>query len=165
MNKYLPSENIILKTKLNKEQAISKLNENIEAEKSFGFGAHNHNYSKPYIGQINGNSFEVKRAISYRNSFLPIIKGEVLSESDSIKVSLNMKPHSFVVAFMALWLSGAAFGCIVSTFALFTQEFTPFFLIPFGMLIFGIALILVAFKAESAISKKDFVKILEAEIE
>jgi len=165
MSKLLPIENIVYKTKLSTEQTIQKLTDNIEVEKSFGFGAHNFTYSKPYIGKITGNNFEIKRAISYRNSFLPQIKGEVYSEFDGTKIKVNMKPHSFVLVFMTIWFGGVFIGCIATTFALFTQEFTPFFLIPFGMLIFGIALLYGAFKAESSTSKKDLMEILEAEIE
>ena len=165
MSQYLPIENIIYKTKLSKEQTIQKLADNIEAEKSFGFGAHNYTYSKPYIGQIFGNTFEIKRAINYRNSFLPQIKGEVYSEFDGTKIKVKMKPHSFVLVFMTIWFGGVFIGCVATTFALFTQNFSPFFLIPFGMLIFGIVLLLGAFKTESKKSKKDLVQILEAEIE
>lgn len=165
MNKYLPFENIIYKTKLSKEQTIQKLAENIEAKKSFGFGAYNYTYSTPYIGSITGNTFEIQRAISYRNSFLPQIKGEVYSEFDGTRVKVSMKPHPFVLVFMTIWFSGVIIGCFATTFALFTQNFSPFFLIPYGMLLFGIALLYGAFKTESAISKKDLTRILEAEVE
>lgn len=165
MSKLLPIENIIYKTKLSKEQTIQKLTENVEAEKSFGFGANNYTYSKPYIGQVKGNSFEIKRAISYRNSFLPQIKGEVYTKFDGTKIKVNMKPHTFVLVFMTIWFGGFFIGCLATTFALFTQKFTPFFLIPFGMLLFGIALLYGAFKTESSTSKKDLANILEAELE
>ncbi len=165
MSKFLPFENIIYKTKLSKEQTIQKLTDNIDAEKSFGFGAHNYTYSKPYIGRITGNTFEIKRAINYRNSFLPQIKGEVYSEFDGTRIKVSMKPHTFVLVFMTIWFGGVFIGCLVTTFALFTQNFSPFFLIPFGMLLFGIALLYGAFKTESTTSKKDLTRILEAEIE
>lgn len=78
MSQFLPFENIILTTKLSKEQTFIRLTDNIEAEQSFGFGYHNTTYSKPYIGQIIGDNFEIKRAISYRNSFLPQIKAKCI---------------------------------------------------------------------------------------
>jgi hypothetical protein len=165
MSKYLPVEYVIYKTKLSIEQTIQKLADNIEAEKSFGFGALNYSYSKPYIGKITGNRFEIERAISYRNSFLPQIKGEIYSEFDGTKIKVDMKPHLFVLFFMTLWFGGVFIGCIATTFAFFTKEFTPFVLIPYGMLIFGITLFYGSFKIESSISKKDLLKILEAEIE
>jgi hypothetical protein len=165
MSKFLPIENIVYKTKHSKEQTIQKLSENIEAEKSFGFGVNSYTYSKPYIGRVIGSNFEIKRAISYRNSFLPQIKGEVYSEFDGTKIKVNMKPHIFVLVFMTIWFGGVFIGCVATIFALFTQEFTPFFLIPFGMLLFGIALLYGAFKTESSTSKKDLIRILEAEIQ
>jgi len=165
MSHFLPFENIILTTKLSKEQTFIRLTDNIEAEKSFGFGSHNTTYSKPYIGQIIGDNFEIKRAISYRNSFLPQIKGKVYSEFDGTKIKVNMKPQDFVLVFMTIWFGGVFIGCVATIFALFTQEFTPFFLIPFGMLLFGIALLYGAFKTESSTSKKDLTRIFEAKIQ
>lgn len=165
MSKYLPIENIIYKTKLSKDQVIQKLNENVEVDKSIGFGLFNLTYSKPYYGKINSYSFEIKRVISYNNSFLPQIKGEVYSDFYGTRIRVNMKLHSYVSVFMSIYFVGVLFGCIVVTFALFTQDFTPFFLIPFGMLLFGIALVYGAFKTESSTSKTDLKRIFEAEIE
>ncbi|MCU0439103.1 MAG: hypothetical protein MUC49_14490 [Raineya sp.] len=159
MSKYLPIENIIYKTNLSKEQVIQRLTENIETKKSFGI------YSKPYIGKIMGNHFEIERAISYRNSFLPQIKGEIYSEFNRTKIEVYMRPHLFVLFFMVIWLGGISMGCLVTLSVLFTGKFEPPFLIPFGMLIFGIALLYGAFKTESAISKRDLMKMLDAEIE
>ena len=164
MSTFLPLEYIIYKTRLSKEQTMQKLTDAIEAEKAFGFGAYNYTYSKPYIGRIKGNNFEIKRAINYRNSFLPQIKGTVYSEFDGTRVKVTMKPHSTVLVFMAIWFGGVFIGCIATTSVLLTQKFTPFLLIPFGMLVFGVALVYGAFKTESSISKKDFMRILEAEI-
>lgn len=164
-SKYLAIENIIYKTKLSKDQVIQKLNENVEAEKSVSFGSFNLTYSKAYYGKINGYNFEMIRAISYNNSFLPKIKGEVYTDFDGTRIKVNMKLNSFVLAFMSIWFVGVIIGCIVVTFALFTQDFTPFFLIPFGMLLFGIALVYGAFKTESSTSKSDLMRIFEAEIE
>lgn len=165
MNKFLPVENLIYKTKLSKEQAIQKLNDNIEVEKSFGFGINNSTYSKPYIGQIIGNNFEIKRAINYRNSFLPQIKGEIYTEFDGTKIKVNMKPHNFVLIFMGIWFSVVFIACLATTYVLFTQEFSLFSLIPFGMFLFGILLLFGAFKTESSTSKKDLTRIFEADIQ
>ena len=165
MSILLPFENLTFKTKLSKDEAIEKLLENIEAQKSFGIGAHNYLYLKPYIGRFEENNFEIKRAISYRNSFLPVIKGTVYTEFDVTKIKVKMRPHFFVLIFMTVWFSGVLIGCLFTTIALLTQKFTPMFLIPYGMIIFGIALLYGGFKTESSISKKDLLRILEAEIE
>lgn len=165
MSKYLPVENIVYKTKLSAERAIEKLDDNIEAKEPFGFGTRDYAYSKPYIGWIFGNRFEIERAISYRNSFLPQIKGEVYVEFDGTKIKVSMKPHIFVLIFMAVWFGGIFIACFAMVMKLFADGFSPEFLIPFGMLLFGIALLFGAFKSESSRSKKDLMKILEAEVE
>ena len=164
LNKFLPVENLVYKTKLSKEQAIAKLAENIEAKKAFGLSAFNYSYSKPYIGKISGNIFEIERVIQYRNSFLPTIKGEVFSDYEGTKINVHMKPQSFVFVFMLVWVGGVTLGCIVAIIASLTQKFSPFFLIPFAMLLFGVGLFYGAFKSESSTSKKDLKRICEAEI-
>ncbi len=165
MKKVLPIENLVLRTTLSKEEAMEKLKENIETEKPFGFGVNSFTYSKPYIGTISGDIFEIKRAINYRNAFLPLIKGKVNNDSSWTKIDISMKPHGFVTAFMAIWFGGVTIGCVATTFAMLSGEFNPFLLIPFGMLLFGIALVVGAFKTESSKSKKDLLNIFEAEIE
>lgn len=165
MSKYLPFENIIYKTKLSNEQAIQKLNDNIEAERRFGFSAPSYTYSKPYIGQITGNKFKIKRVINYRNSFLPQIKGEVYSEFDGTKIKVNMSLHKFILVFTSIWLGIVFIGCSFTIYVLFTKAFAPFILIPLGLLVFGVALLFNAFKTESAKSRKDLMRIFEAEIE
>ena len=161
MSKLLPIENIVFKTKLSKEQAVQRLKENIEAKKTFGFG----NYSKPYIGQITGYNFEIERAINYRNSFLPQIKGNVYSEPGGTRINVKMMPVVYVLFFMAIWFGGVILGCLAMLFILFTEGFTQFVFLPFIMLVFGVGLLYGAFKTESSKSKKDLMRILEAEIE
>ncbi len=48
----LPFEKLIYRSNLTKEELLAHLQNEIEAEKSFGFGANNFSYSKPYIGKI-----------------------------------------------------------------------------------------------------------------
>jgi hypothetical protein len=164
MSKFLPIENLTYKSRLSKEDVLKNLSDNIENEKSFRFGVYNQAYSKPYIGKIVGNTFEIKRAITYRNSFLPIIRGEVSADYVGTKILVKMKPHTFVIFFMSIWLGGISIGCLATLYALFSQKFDPSLLIPFGMLFFGIALFYGAFKSESKTSIEDLKRILEAEI-
>nr|WP_315149073.1 hypothetical protein [uncultured Flavobacterium sp.] len=52
IKKILPFEKLIYRSKLTKEELLVHLQNEIEAEKSFGFGDNNFSYSKPYIGKI-----------------------------------------------------------------------------------------------------------------
>lgn len=164
MSKFLPAENIEYRTKLSKEEVIRMLQDNIELQKSFGFWDNHTIYSKPYIGVVTDQYFKVTRAINYRNSFLPEIKGEIVQDGGSTRIKVTMKPVSFVIAFMIVWFGGTLMACIAVIFAALTREFNPAFLIPFVMLVFGVILVLVGFKKESKRSIDDLKDILRADI-
>jgi hypothetical protein len=165
--KYLPFENITYHTKLDTEEILNKINEIIEPKKTFRmtgiFGSSDH---KPYEGNINENSFDITRIIGYRNSFLPRIKGNIIKDFGRTKVNVKMRVHTFVIVFMFIWFGGVGIGCLAVLASMFgNQNFEPMTLIPFGMLIFGYALITGGFKYESIKSKKYLAELLEAEIE
>jgi hypothetical protein len=167
MMKYLPFENITYKTKLDSEEILKRMGNMIEPKKDFRisgiFGNSNH---KPYEGSINGNSFNITRIIGYRNSFLPKIKGTIEKDFNETKVNVKMRLHPFVIAFMFIWFGGVGIGCLaVLIFISNSQDFEPMTLIPFGMLIFGYALVTGGFKFESIKSKKYLAELFEAEIE
>jgi hypothetical protein len=164
MSKYLPIENIEYKTRLSRKEVFQKLHENIEIERSFGFLGNNTIYSKPYIGIVNDHYFKIKRAISYRNSFLPEITGEILEQSGNTRIKVNMKPVSFVIAFMIVWFGGVCVACIAVAFAAFSGRSHVAMLVPFGMLLFGIVLMYGGFKTESKRSINDLKEILKAEV-
>ncbi|MBK8874664.1 MAG: hypothetical protein IPN13_12375 [Bacteroidetes bacterium] len=159
MSKYLPFENIIYKTKFSKEQAIQKLIDNIEAERTFGFSAPSYTYSKQYIGQITGNKFKIKRVINYRNSFLPQIKGEVYSEFDGTKIKVNMSLHKFVLVFTSIWFASFCrmLNCNICTFY---KGFCTFHFNSIRTVGICVALLFNAFKTEKK-SRKDLMRIFE----
>ena len=54
-----------------------------------------------------------------------------------------MRLHAFITAFMCVWFGGVGLGCIVLLNSVFNGQkpMSPAMLIPFGMLIFGWALV------------------------
>ena len=166
--KILPYEKIIYHSSLNKEELLIHLQSEIEAEKSFGFSSLKHSYSKPYIGKIYNDSFEIKRAINYRNSFLPIIKGHIENGISGSKVHVKMGVIDFVKAFMIIWFGGVLLACIATIYSLFNSNQTSeggfFIFIPFFMLMAGILMVVFGFKMESKKSISDLENILKAKI-
>ena len=163
--KYLPRENITYKTKLNEDEVIKRLLNFIEPEKTFSFGIISSGSIKSYEGQINGQTFKIKRIIGYRNSFLPIINGIIEKDYDGeTTIKVKMRLQIFIIVFLFIWCGGAGLiGIAFLTQAFDGSEFNPAILIPFGMLILVYALVMGAFKFESNKSKKDLQSILEAE--
>ena len=165
--KYLPFENIIYRTELDSEEILQRLNENIEPKKTFRmtkiFGDNNH---KPYEGDISGVSFNITRIISYRNSFMPIIKGNIEKDFNVTKINVKMRLHPLVLAFVLIWcgvIGVACLGILISSVS--KGNFDPIALIPFGMILFGYGLTTASFKYESKKSKKYLAQLFEAKIE
>lgn len=160
--KYLPFEKLTFETDLSEDEVKARLLHNVEEKKYFRFGKKG---NKPYEGYLNGNRFEINRIITYRNSFLPLIKGQIIENNIGTQIQVKMSLYLFVFIFMIFWCGvvGLAFIALFIA-AIINNNFQAFILIPLGMFIFGYLLTMIAFKAESSKSKKDLKKILKATI-
>lgn len=163
--KFLPYERLKINTALSNAEVLKRLDNAIEPKRYFRlFGA----VTKPYQGSIEGSHFEISRIIGYRNSFLPMIKGDVQNEISGCSVYITMQPHILVTAVMILWLGSVGLFFLDSLYSLISSLTEPqtinpsLALFPGGMLLFGYAMILGGFKYESTKSKKFFGELLEA---
>lgn len=162
LKKYIPYENYNLTTELTLIEVNKRLSYNIELRQKNKFTLfNNYNTTKPYIGEYNINSFCINRIINYRNSFLPIIKGEISTTNNLTHINIKMRPKLIVTIFMTFWLSIIGIIClgvliigIINSSLVLKEGFSPFILIPFGMFIFGYLLFYKAFKFESKKSKE-----------
>ena len=156
LKKYLPFESYVLTTQLSPQEVYKRLSDNIEPRKMYRFFTFDKQPTKPYEGEIAVHSFRISRVINYRNSFLPIINGEILSFFGQTQIQIKMKPAIFVLIFMSFWLSMTGAACVGILFNIpqMTQSgFSPMLLIPFAMFIFGCLLSFFSFKIESKKSK------------
>jgi hypothetical protein len=161
---FLPTENIIYKTRLKEADVVKRLGDIVEPEKGyrFGFGTGS---TRQYEGQINGQMFNIKRIIGYRNSFLPRINGTIEKNYDGTTIKVKMQLHILIVVFLCVWCGGFGLaGIAILTQAFRSSEFNAMTLIPVGMLIFVYGLTMGGFKFESVRSKKDLQAIFEADI-
>jgi hypothetical protein len=94
--------------------------------------------SVPFIGGVDGNTFHLRRDIRYRNSFLPQLKGHVEANAGGSRIFVTMHLHPVVGVFMLIWLGvvGIAALAILRSGHIGAAPS----LIPFGMLVFGVAL-------------------------
>ncbi len=147
------------------EEIIRRLSDNIEPEKTFRFSVFGSGSTKSYEGQINGQTFSIKRIIGYRNSFLPNINGNMERDFNGMIIKVKMRLHIAVLIFLCIWCGGVGLACIAFlTQALGNSEFSFAAIIPFGMLLFAYALTMGGFKYESNKSKKDLQAMFEADI-
>jgi hypothetical protein len=59
---------------------------------------------KPFIGRVEKRTFKFRRVISYRNSFIPIISGQIIQGEGGAVLRGAMRLHFFAAAFMAFWI-------------------------------------------------------------
>ncbi|MDF3028410.1 MAG: hypothetical protein K0S23_2717 [Fluviicola sp.] len=170
---FLPVENYIIHTKLSEEEIIQRLTELTKNTGSksnaslFGLGTlFGQKSGGPYEGKIQSKEFKISRIISYRNSFLPVIKGSISSFLNQREITISMGLNLVVKIFTIVWFSIVAISAffILDKF-LHTNE-NPFLtnLFPLQMAVFGYVVMILSFKFESRKSKKDLKKLFEAEV-
>ena len=156
--KFLPFENITYKSKLSKEEIISLLAEQVEPERSiFSFSLKER--MKPYEGAIIENTFNIKR-ISNRNSFVPIIRGEILEEENgtTIKITSSIQTPIIIFYLVIFWF---LFSTMPSIFA---STYDPRSMAPYMIFLFFYPATMIGFKYESNKSKKFLKALFETEI-
>lgn len=156
----LPFETIVIETPLTKEETIFNLTESIEPEKTFRF--FNKSDTRDFEGQLRGNEFEIKRIISYRNSFLPIIKGQLQTIGTGTRIIVKMRIHVAVMVFMAVWFGFV--GLFLLANLLNSEENVDAILFPVGMLFFGYALVMGGYLFESYRTKEILTDITKGRI-
>ena len=170
LENILPYEQFTLISKLSKDEVRKRISDNIEHRKGLQFSLFRRSSLKPYEGQIFGDSFKINRIIQYRNSFLPIVTGNISTFPGKTHISVKMKLANVVLIFVSIWLGVVGLVCLGMFLALFLQfqqfvqkPFSPELLIPFGMFAFGCLLTTLSFKYESKKTKKFLTDILEAQ--
>lgn len=88
-----------IETDKNKSENIDKLNELVCTDKqpliSFNFDYK----GKPFFGAITDSKFDIMPVIEGRNSFVPVMKGEIIGDNKSV-VIVKMRLHYSVITFI-----------------------------------------------------------------
>jgi hypothetical protein len=154
LQKFLPYDNLVIRTELPAAELLLRLN-NI-TEPGSPFRAFTGKPNKKYYGIITDNTFVLTPIIRYRNSFLPLIKGEIIGNGSVTEVRIRMRPQPVVRIFMLIWLGIIGSICLLMFINIlaqlnrvFNEGVSPVALIPFGMLAFGYGLMTMGYKAES----------------
>jgi hypothetical protein len=164
LKKLLPVQTVWYKSAQPKTVILQRLRDNIEKEKSISFFQGTTGYVRPYTGYLSGNSFNIKRVISYRNAFLPQVKGVIKEDIGGTTIIVSIKPHRTVLMFMGIWMGIAIFISMVATYAIFFHQFHPLLLTPYAMLLMGISIFYTGFMPECNNTKNNLKDILRAEI-
>ena len=160
--KFLPYENITYTTSLPETEVLRLLAENVEPPKFRFWGGKG---GKDYEGEISGNKFNISRIISYRNSFLPRISGEVGKDALNTKVNVKMNLHPIVLVFVSIFFLFTAMIWINALiFSIFQSKFSYEILFGGVLPFFAYALSVIGFKFESNKSKEFLKNLFQAKI-
>ena len=170
LKKYLPVENYTLTTRLPVAEVRRRIADSIEPKTSFILPMSNKGRLKPYEGQLVGDTFTINKIIDYKNSFLPIITGNISASRGQTEVAIKMGLAPLVLVFIVMWFSIISMICLsilLSGLLRFSQILQPGFdyalLIPFGMLLFFCGITVIPFRIESKKSKQFLAELLNGQ--
>ncbi|WP_445714639.1 hypothetical protein [Flavobacterium sp.] len=159
--KFLPYKKYTFHSTLSREEVIQTLKNSIDFEMSYGFANNTIKYSKPYVGMVYGNLFEIRRVIDYKNAFLPKVKGEIIENETGVIVNVEIKLMGFIYAFLILWFGFCLFSVfIISILAMVNKAKISTIFFPLFMLLIGSTIAYSAFESEAESTKSDLDKIL-----
>ena len=158
--KIYPEDTFEIDSTLTAGEIFSALDAVVEPPKLFRWGSSN---CKKYQGELTYSNFKIWRIIGYRNSFLPIIEGQITPSNSGSLITVKMRLQRFVAAFILLWLGGVSVAVVTLSIAAMMGRIKslPGLLIPPGMLLFGIAMTSGCFWWEAKKSKPFLVGILK----
>ena len=107
----------------------------------------------PFVGSVDNCTFQLRRVISGRNSFLPRIRGHIIPTESGTSVKVIMFMHPFTVVFMLFWLGAVGYG----TWDAFAHPRTPHTFDSFillGMFLFGVTMTAGGFFPEATKAKR-----------
>ena len=154
-----------LYTRLSPQDALQRLSLIVRPRRSLSQTVNaaltsNRTSEPPFVGTITDHRFRIRREIWYRNSFLPIVLGEISQEAQGSRIDLILRVSVPIGVFMALWLAGAFFGAGAGIWLwLQTGDARALFIL--FLPLFGCLLILIGFIPE----KRKAVNLLSAAFE
>jgi hypothetical protein len=104
---------------------------------------------KPLRGRFTGEHFRCSRVIAYRNLFLPVVHGKLVSEAQGTRVELLLRPPLFSSVFMAVWTLGIVAILLGAALGRMDPLTGRFWLFSLPIFVIGIAIAGFAFGSEA----------------
>ena len=143
---FFPMELLRYKINISKDEMINRLNNNVESKNFLNWTY----FGKPFFGEVYENRFKIIRHNEIiRNSFRPVIIGNIIENGAENTLEILMRPHLVVLIIMSIFLVIVAINAILFSIIL--------------MLIFYPIMVLF-FKFESKQAKKFLDKLFEGNI-
>jgi hypothetical protein len=94
---------------------------------------------RPVIGKVNGHRFQMCKRIYYRNSFMPILHGELIPTPQGTYVRGSFWFHTLVILFLIVWFGFIASMLYQGILAILSGNgFWLALVLPIGFLVFAV---------------------------
>jgi hypothetical protein len=131
--KLLPYHTFEIRTMMRPDAAREALAAHTEERRFFRLRFPGAGADSRFEGEVSASGFNITRVIGYRNSFLPLVEGDISADAGGSLIRVRMRPMTFVIVFLF------AFGIIplsllpsaFSQGGLATATF-PFFFVAFA---------------------------------
>ena len=160
----LPFDKLTIRTKQNitetREVLVKETKHAILSE----FRQKERRQNEIFYGEVGETDFIIKRAISYKNSFIPTIKGTIKQNNFNIQttdINIKMRMNMFMILVVSIWFVGLIF--IISSILVGTIGNENNFHFPIIMLVFGYFSITGFFSYETSKTRKLLIDIFEGE--
>lgn len=155
--KLIPYQKFSIQTDYNTELVKQKL-ERVTSKSA----KNNSQNSKLFSGEIGDRSFKISRILFYRNSFNPIIKGEISNCASGAEVTVSMGLPKVVIVFLAIWCTmDLAIMLFAIANTVVSGEFDTFFIFGLFSLIFAYGFALLGFNKEAELAKEGLTQTLK----
>jgi hypothetical protein len=95
-----PSRDRELRTDLRPADAERALSSGVEPRRWLRFGSG----GKTFQGTVGAGAFDIQRIISYRNSFLPNVRGTIREDGTGSLISISMRLPPLGLVILAIWV-------------------------------------------------------------
>jgi hypothetical protein len=146
---FVPFENLALRSNLPPEETAKRLKKIVGR-------------NKEYSGDVLTDSFFLRRNITNKNSFLPMVSGTIAPDGHGSLIRVRMKLHPFISVFCVVWCTIALWTGLSWLPGLMQGNWQKG--APWLMLLFMYIMCTTAFSGESRRVKTDLRRELEAEI-
>jgi hypothetical protein len=160
---YLLKEKITYRTDLPADEVLDRVNSIAEPVRMIRtvFGKRN----KDYEGHVIDNKFYISRIIRYKNSLLPKIQGEVISNANGSTINIKMEP--VIPGIIILILFACIFSYMVynSVWPVLNGAANTTLQLPLLIVLLLLYPIIIAvYNYEASIAKRDLKHLFEARI-
>lgn len=101
--KLIPYHRFEIVSGLAKAEALAAISSRLEKRKWFSPMGMNPKNDERFDGTVTDNKFNITRIMGYRNSFAPVIDGEVSEGGRFSRIQITMRPSIFVAIFLGFF--------------------------------------------------------------